>query len=303
MPNHVSYIKDIIIIKFMDRINDWALAIKKHEGWFRGSASYRNNNPGNFRCYPLVMGEFGATGCKNNLAIFPNYEKGWNALKQFLIYACTNKLKSYKSTMTLLEFYGKYAPGSDGNNPKNYASAVAKDLGVGIDTKIKDLYIPESTQTPPESTQNYTIYSQKDSRWKNIKLGFGKYTIGSDGCFLTCLSMMVNKAPDVVNEILKKAGAFSGSLIISDKAAKALGLQLLKGNSNIPGKMTNINYMPDWSPSIKEVDYNSKTANKEQHFVLRIIEDGKRFIIDPLGGIKREINYYRFLSYRLFIKK
>lgn len=158
-------------------------------------------------------------------------------------------------------------------------------------------------KTPPDAPPeaSYTPYSQRDPRWKNIKLGFGKYTIGSDGCFLTCLSMMVNKTPDVVNEILKKAGAFSGSLIISDKAAKALGLELLKGNSNIPGKMTDINYMPEWSPSIKEVDYNAKTAVNDQHFVLRIIEDGKRYIIDPLDAKKKYINYYpKFISYRLF---
>jgi lysozyme len=172
----------------------------------------------------------------------------------------------------------------------------------GIVGNVDLNYAPDAISSPTDDS--YEVYSQKDKRWKDIKLGFGKYTIGTDGCFITALSMMVKKTPDVVNEILKQARAFSGSLIISDKAAKALGLELLKGNSNIPGKMTNINYMPDWSPSIKEVDYNSKTAVIEQHFVLRIIEDGKRYIIDPLGGIKREINYYpKFKSYRLFKKK
>ena len=120
----------------MEKIDQWAKAIQKHEGYFPGSASYRNNNPGNFRCSALIMGELGATKCVNNLAVFPTFEKGYAALKQFLIYACTDQLRSYKSTMTLLDFYKVYAPSSDNNNPLNYATAVAKDLGISINTKI-----------------------------------------------------------------------------------------------------------------------------------------------------------------------
>lgn len=188
-------------------------------------------------------------------------------------------------------------PGITGNVDMNYTK-----MDLGTLKKYGKVEADEVSDVPPVEVA-YTPYSQKDSRWKNIKLGFGNYTIGSDGCFLTCLSMMVNKTPDVVNEILKKAGAFSGSMMISNKAAKALGLQLLQGNSNLPGKMTDINYMPDWSPTIKEVDYNSKTAVNDQHFVLRIIENGTRYIIDPLDAKKKHINYYpKFISYRLFKK-
>lgn len=140
-------------IPVKNKIEEWALAIKKHEGWFPGSASYRNNNPGNFRCSPLVMGELGAIKCVNNLAVFPDYETGFKALKQFLIYVCTDQLKSYKSTMTLLEFYQRYAPSSDNNNPKNYAQCVAEDLKITPETIIGTLYSPElvkDAQVEPE---------------------------------------------------------------------------------------------------------------------------------------------------------
>jgi lysozyme len=206
------------------------------------------------------------------------------------------------------KFYPDFKPKFCGWKIHQYTSRGKVNGIVGnVDMNYTPLSLLELTQiTQPgaisEPTIDYTVFSQKDPRWEDIKLGFGNYTIGSDGCFLTCLAMMTGITPDKVNEILKNDGGFSGSLIVSDKAAKVLGLQLLKGNSNIPGKMTNINYMPDWSPSIKEVDYNSKTARNEQHFVLRVIEDGKRYIIDPLGGKKREINYYMFKSYRLFKK-
>lgn len=123
----------------MNRIEDWAKAIQKHEGYYPGSRSYRNNNPGNFRCSTLVMGELGAIRCDDNFAVFPDFETGFRALCQFLTYACEGKLRSYKPEMTLYEFYAVYAPSGDGNYPRGYAEAVAKDLGIPATTKIKDL--------------------------------------------------------------------------------------------------------------------------------------------------------------------
>ena len=44
--------------------------------------------------------------------------------------AAEGKMKSYKPTMTLLQFFSTYAPSSDNNDPAIYAKAVAKKLGV-----------------------------------------------------------------------------------------------------------------------------------------------------------------------------
>ena len=176
-----------------NKIEQWCESIQSHEGWIlpctkypAGSASFRNNNPGNFRCSSLVMGELGATKCVNNLAVFPNYETGFKALKQFLIYACTDKLRSYKSTMTLLDFYKVYAPSSDNNNPLNYATCVAKDLGISINTQIKELYEP--MQTPETPVQLFKVFSQNDPIWKNDKIGGTNLTVGNYGCTTSCVS-------------------------------------------------------------------------------------------------------------------
>lgn len=288
-----------------NRIEAWAKAIQKHEGYFPGSASYRNNNPGNFRCSSLVMGEFGATKCVNNLAVFPTYEKGFAALKQFLIYACTDQLRSYKKEMTLIEFYSVYAPSSDGNNPKNYASAIAKDMGVSIDTKIKDFY---DVATPP--VQKIFIENQLDPKWKKWYIGKVKTSsFEKFGCFLFCLSYLYSLKlgrqvpPSEVDAIFVKQGVYSGDLIISEKAAKALGLEYL-------GKETNINKPPAWHPTIKEVDHSIQ-AGKQQHFVVRTKVNGVNVILDTLEGVQRAINYYEkktnapnwesgHFSYRLF---
>ena len=77
-----------------------------------------------------VPGLDGGTFCE-----FETYEKGFTALKQFLLDAVNGNLKAYEPTDTLKKFTQTYA------NPPNlgYATNVAKKLGCTIETKIKDI--------------------------------------------------------------------------------------------------------------------------------------------------------------------
>jgi hypothetical protein len=290
-----------------NRIEDWVVAGTKHEGFFPGSASWKNNNPGNFRCSPLVMGELGATKCVNNLAVFPTLEIGKQAFRQFLVYACTDKLRSYKSSMTILDFYKVYAPSSDNNNPLNYATIVAGDLGVHISTQIKDLYEEEPKIDKPEVAHlDQSIFWQQHPRYKNVKLGNSNLPFQTNGCFTCCLAYMKQEDPLIVMKRLMTGGGFNGALMVSQKAADILGLELLKGNDKwLPGKMTDIDYMPDWSPTIKEVSLNGW-----QHFVVRLIDKNNphagsfgTFIYDSWTGQEQPIAKYPFRSYRLFKSK
>lgn len=148
----------------MTRHEAWAKAIQKHEGYFPGSRSFRNNNPGNFRCAQWLMNEFKALRCEDNFIVFGSFEDGWKALLGFLRYAATDKLRSYRSTMTLYEFFSVYAPSADKNNPKAYAEDVARQIGISPFTKIKELLIGEADihipvkEVPDEPTKiKYTI--------------------------------------------------------------------------------------------------------------------------------------------------
>ena len=114
-------------MKTVSKLELWAEAIKQFEGWNPGSVSYRNNNPGNVRS---VAGPFKK---------FLTYEEGWNYLLDYLTRAATGKHAAYRPDMNLQEFFGVYAPSSDGNHPNNYANFVGKKIGVDIKTKIKDL--------------------------------------------------------------------------------------------------------------------------------------------------------------------
>jgi len=41
--------------------------------------------------------------------------------------------------MSLLQYISKYAPASDNNNPSAYANGIAKNLGISVNTQLKDI--------------------------------------------------------------------------------------------------------------------------------------------------------------------
>ncbi|NOY99694.1 MAG: SH3 domain-containing protein [Chloroflexi bacterium] len=94
--------------------------------------------------------------------------------------------------------------------------------------------------------------SQRDPQWKNDKLGFSNLTIGTDGCTLTCLAMLVNgfgysETPRTLNKKLKGLGegnGFIGPLIVWG------GLPLLFP----PIKYKNIILCRDQNAPVAEID-------------------------------------------------
>lgn len=156
-----------------------------------------------------------------------------------------------------------------------------------------DLEVVEVVEEKKEIPNEY--YYQRNKRYKDLKLGFSDLSFQNYGCFTCCLAYLVKKDPIEVHEILKENNCYSGAMIKSKETAEVLGLELLKGNSNIHGKTTDIKYMPNFN-CIKEVK-----LGKSQHFVVRLVdESGKRQIFDPWTGEFLSINYYPFVSYRLF---
>ena len=119
-----------------DYLNLFCLAIQEHEGWYNGSRSFRNNNPGNLKDtgnWKLSTGRDA-----QNFAIFKTYEDGFNTLKQMILNIIKGYSKYYKPDFTLLEFFSVYAPKPE-NDSVAYASFVQKKLGVDSSFRIKDL--------------------------------------------------------------------------------------------------------------------------------------------------------------------
>lgn len=115
------------------KLDLWCESIIKMEG-----AKPEINNPGHLR----YIGQASAIGKDyRGFAIFPDYATGYGELRKMLIRAATGGSKIYKPTDTLLDFFGKYAPSSDGNAPDKYAAFSAKIIGVDINTQISSLLV------------------------------------------------------------------------------------------------------------------------------------------------------------------
>jgi hypothetical protein len=103
-----------------------ANAIQTIEGWFPGSVSQTNNNPGNL----VYAGQSGATGASSSgFAIFPTFQAGYQAL--------LNQINLDASRgLTIAQFASKYAPAQDGNDPTSYAAQIAAATGLSVDDPL-----------------------------------------------------------------------------------------------------------------------------------------------------------------------
>lgn len=100
-------------------VNALALAIQTAEGWYPGSRSYRDNNPGNLR----YAGQYQSIGADDaGFAIFPNYDAGFQALiAQIQLDAQRNP------NWTLADFVANYAPPSE-NNDQSYLQNILSTM-------------------------------------------------------------------------------------------------------------------------------------------------------------------------------
>lgn len=109
-----------------------ALAIMNFEGYYLGSVSQRNNNPGNLK----NAGQPGVIGTDSQgHAVFDTFISGWNALINQLKLAFENRSNFYNSRMTLYQFFNRYAEA----NTTQYAEYVAGQLGVSPNDTLEDI--------------------------------------------------------------------------------------------------------------------------------------------------------------------
>lgn len=141
---------DSSTVTVKSKIDLWCQATEKMEG-----AKPSWNNPGNIRYIgqASVSAVYDMSNKKtitdrskfylykntNSFCIFPDYATGYMELRKIFTNACLGKSKVYSPDMTLTQFYQKYAPSSDNNDPLNYARFVAKFIGVSPDTQIRTL--------------------------------------------------------------------------------------------------------------------------------------------------------------------
>ena len=100
-----------------------------------GTLAWLNNNPGNIR-YRRAWRREGAVGRAYGYATWATYEKGYAALKSYIT------RYGFKTNKTILSFMKEYAPESDNNKPRRYASFITERLK----TKLGDDTITQDTR-------------------------------------------------------------------------------------------------------------------------------------------------------------
>lgn len=114
-------------------IDTMALAMQQQEGWYAGTPSYRNNNPGNL----TYQGQAGSIGADSQgFAIFPDYESGYAALLRQIQLDAGRGFTFYQMFTKYLggDPYGP--PVAPGGDPVVYATNVAAALGTTPDNTV-----------------------------------------------------------------------------------------------------------------------------------------------------------------------
>lgn len=109
-----------------------AQAIMRFEGYFKGSTSYINNNPGNLK----YAGQPAASGQDaRGFAIFPTFQDGYSALIAQVKAMLNGSHSLYPSSMTLVQAFNRYSTTSQ----NTYGNFVAEQLGVSPDITLAEL--------------------------------------------------------------------------------------------------------------------------------------------------------------------
>ena len=140
--------------------------------------------------------------------------------------------------------------------------------------------------------------NQRDPRWARQQLGTSNTTIGSHGCTITCIAMLVGTTPDVVNKELKRVGAFAnGNLVIWSKVPIAFPQLIFVKRVN---SYNNADVLANL-PCLVEVDFDGSPVTFGNHWVLFI---GNKRLLDPWTGQNRPTSSYSILKgYSVFKKK
>lgn len=152
----------------------------------------RNNNPWNIK--DTTFGTPLWTDTKW-FAQFATPEDWFDALVEKIKFNQTNTKSKYYWN-TILQYFQKYAPSTDGNNPTQYAQSVAQALWVTVNTKISDVDATKFAAqiAKHDSWYDYSTYGQ--FRWLSSNVSDYDYSRFNNTTF---------KPQDIKDEETKKA--------------------------------------------------------------------------------------------------
>lgn len=131
------------------KLDLWCAYAQKREGWFPGSTSYKNNNPGNLKYHGQSLAINTGPKDGSEFCVFKTYIDGYKTLYNMFLADCSGQSTVHPETETIVQYYqgilkngvyvNGYAPADDKNDPLSYANGAAEAMAVNPDTQIKDL--------------------------------------------------------------------------------------------------------------------------------------------------------------------
>jgi hypothetical protein len=128
------------------------------------------------------------------------------------------------------------------------------------------------------------MYSQRDPQWKDLKINGTDYTLGTDGCLITCLAWIAGITPS--QALLKLS--FNGALVDWNSIGN-IGLEMIY-TSNVYDNDRVLKYISENGSCIVRVDWDgSPKSTTDTHFV---IYSGNKKLLDPWTGTERATSVY-----------
>lgn len=148
-----------------------------------------------------------------------------------------------------------------------------------------------------------TPLSQRDQRWANLKLGDSNYTIGPDGCTITCLAMAANLTPGEINRRMNLVGALKGGLVNWTLIGKAnIGLEFIWRNKGWleADNAKVLQAIVDYGFCLAEVDFDGNPKTTGKHWILLI---GNKRAYDPWTGTEIDTSKYSTFTGYAILKR
>lgn len=149
------------------------------------------------------------------------------------------------------------------------------------------------------------LFSQRDERWRNEKLGTSLLTLGTSGCLITCIAVLArlfgkDTNPSKLNKDLIERGGFKNGTdytFYGKDITQPLGISLVYPDIKItrytetPSAVTSKQFaeikaqIDRGYPVLIQVDFLPATTKLDQHWVLIInYENDNYYVYDPYYG-------------------
>ena len=209
-----------------------------------------------------------------------------------------NAIKEFQKTV--LGWSGNHVDGTVHPNKRTWK-------GLNGNVPSTDHIAPKAEPRPPK-LDGFSAFRQGE--YASTKLGEGKLNIAGHGCALCTLTMAATAigsptkdwpadllprdlTPPIVNDILRKAGVFDGSLLVMGRAAEALGMSydeygMRPTDWNDKLSADEVLYIESnliaTNPVAANVDYRESERGDHWILITKRFGDGTFGCIDPATG-------------------